>query len=88
MHIKIVNKNRAPTISFTVKGVTSQKVSEALISQNIALRNDNFYAWRCLQALGIDTKDGVVRVSMVHYNNLDDVDRLINAFEKSNILVK
>ena len=85
---KIVNKNRAPTISFTVKGVTSQKVSEALISQNIALRNDNFYAWRCLQALGIDTKDGVVRVSMVHYNNLDDVDRLINAFEKSNILVK
>jgi len=85
---KIVNKNRAPTISFTIKGITSQKVSESLIDQSIALRNDNFYAWRCLQALGIDTKDGVVRVSMVHYNNLDDVDRLINAFEKSNILVK
>ena len=85
---KIENKNRAPTISFTVEGITSQKVSESLISQNIALRNDNFYAWRCLQALGIDTNDGVVRVSMVHYNSLDDVDRLINAFEKSNILIK
>ena len=85
---KIENKNRAPTISFTVEGITSQKVSESLISQNIALRNDNFYAWRCLQALGIDTNDGVVRVSMVHYNSLDDVDRLINAFEKSNLLIK
>jgi selenocysteine lyase/cysteine desulfurase len=35
--------------------------------------------------LGIDTKDGVVRVSMVHYNNFDDVDKLINAFKQTNI---
>ena len=85
---KINNKNRAPTISFTIEDITSEKVSEALVNQDIALRNDNFYAWRCLKALGIDTKDGVVRASMVHYNNLDDVDRLINAFEKSNILIE
>ena len=83
---KIENKNRAPTFSFTIKGMSSEKVSESLIKQKIALRNDNFYAWRCLKALGIDTKDGVVRVSMVHYNSLDDVDKLINAFKKSNII--
>ena len=83
---RIENKNRAPTFSFTIEGIPSEKVSESLIKQKIALRNDNFYAWRCLKALGIDTKDGVVRVSMVHYNSLDDVDKLINAFEKSNII--
>ena len=83
---KIENKNRAPTFSFTIEGIPSEKVSESLIKQKIALRNDNFYAWRCLKALGIDTKDGVVRVSMVHYNSIDDVDKLINAFEKSNII--
>ena len=83
---KIENKNRAPTFSFTIEGMSSEKVSESIIKQKIALRNDNFYAWRCLKALGIDTKDGVVRVSMVHYNSLDDVDKLINAFKKSNII--
>ena len=44
------------------------------------------YAWRCLRALGIDTDDGVIRASMVHYNNLDDIDKIIRAFEISNIL--
>ena len=83
---KIENRNRTPTISFTIEGKSSQEVSDALVSQGIALRNDNFYAWRCLKALGIDTEDGVVRSSMVHYNNIEDVDRLISAFTKTNIL--
>ena len=78
---KVENRNRAPTISFTIENISSQKVSEALVNQGIALRNDNFYAWRCLQALGIDTKDGVVRASMVHYNNSEDVEKLINALK-------
>ena len=78
---KVANKNRAPTFSFTIEDISSAKVSEVLVSQDIALRNDNFYAWRCLQALGIDTEDGVVRASMVHYNNSEDVEKLINALK-------
>jgi len=79
---RMQNKNRAPTISFTVSGLTSKKVSDSLIKNGIAIRNDNFYAWRCLKALKIDTKDGVVRASMVHYNNAEDVERLIYALKK------
>ena len=63
--------------------MTSKKVSELLVKGGIATRNDNFYAWRCLKALGIDTDDGVIRLSMVHYNNLDDVNRLIRIFENN-----
>jgi len=81
-----INKNRAPTFSFTVDGKTSKLVSDSLVSQNIALRNDNFYAWRCLKALGIDINDGVVRASMVHYNNLEDVNKLIVALKNSNLI--
>ena len=77
----IKNKNRAPTISFTVKGKTSKFVSHKLVANGIAIRNDNFYAWRCLKALGIDTSDGVVRASMVHYNNIKDIEKLIDGFE-------
>jgi selenocysteine lyase/cysteine desulfurase len=79
---EIINKDRAPTISFTVKGMSSRKVSESLVKSGIALRNDNFYAWRCLIALGINADDGVVRVSMVHYNKLEEVEKLINALKK------
>ncbi len=76
------DRNRAPTFSFTVDGITSKEVSRLLVKEGIATRNDNFYAWRCLKALGIDIEDGVVRTSMVHYNNFDDVEKLIKSIDK------
>ncbi len=76
------NKNRAPTIAFTLKNQSSKNISNKLVKNGIATRNDNFYAWRCLKALGIDVDDGVVRTSMVHYNTRDDVDKLICVLKK------
>ncbi len=81
---KIENKNRAPTISFTYEGMSSKNLSDKLNQEGIAIRNDNFYAWRCLKALGIDIDDGVIRASMVHYNDLNDVEKLINVLKKIN----
>ena len=81
---KISNKDRAPTISFTMDNKSSKDLSSELVKHGIATRNDNFYAWRCLLALGIDVDDGVVRTSMVHYNSHDDVEKLINALKKIN----
>ena len=79
---KIKNKNRAPTIAFIFDNKSSKSVSTELIKKGIATRNDNFYAWRCLKALGIDTEDGVVRISMVHYNTSEDVNKLIYALKE------
>ena len=78
---KISNKDRAPTIAFTMNNKSSKELSSDLVQQGIATRNDNFYAWRCLKALGIDTDDGVVRTSMVHYNTHEDVKKLIEALK-------
>ncbi len=79
---KIENKNRAPTIAFTFVNQSSKKISDQLVKNGIATRNDNFYAWRCLKALGIDVNDGVVRTSMVHYNTHEDVEKLISVLKK------
>ena len=79
---KIENKNRAPTIAFTFVNQSSKKISDQLVKNGIATRNDNFYAWRCLKALGIDVDDGVVRTSMVHYNTHEDVEKLISALKR------
>ncbi len=78
---KISNKDRAPTIAFTIKNKSSKDVSSELVKNGIATRNDNFYAWRCLKALGINVDDGVVRTSMVHYNTHEDVSNLISALK-------
>ncbi len=78
----IKNKNRAPTISFISKQKTSKEISKILVKNYIATRNDNFYAWRCLKALGIDTEDGVVRISLTHYNSIKETEKIIKALQK------
>ena len=79
---KIKNKDRAPTISFTSLKKSSKEISNFLTSNNIATRNDNFYAWRCLKALGINVDDGVIRISMTHYNTKKETEMLINCIER------
>ena len=79
---QIKNKNRAPTISFYSNKKSSKEISKILNKYKIATRNDNFYAWRCLKYLGIDTNDGVVRLSMTHYNNFIDTENALEALEK------
>ncbi len=73
---------RAPVFSFTVKGRSSAEISAQLTPSGVAIGQGDFYAPRLLQALGIaDTDDGVLRASMVHYNTMDEVDRLIAALD-------
>ena len=49
-----------------------------LVEQQIAVRNGHFYALRCLEALGIqDTDEGIIHISLVHYNSSEDVNRLV-----------
>lgn len=60
---------RLPTISFTVKGRSSQNVVEAIEARsNVGIRWGHFFSKRLAEKiLGLED-DGVVRVSLVHYN--------------------
>jgi cysteine desulfurase family protein (TIGR01976 family) len=72
---------RAPTVAFTVTGESSAALARRLAELRIGVGSGNFYAYRLIQALGIDPTDGVVRASFVHYTSRDDVNRLIAALE-------
>ncbi len=72
---------RLPTFSFVVEGRRPAEVVEALGGERIAINHGHFYAHRCVEGLGIDPEDGLVRVSMVHYNTGHEVDRLIRALD-------
>jgi cysteine desulfurase family protein (TIGR01976 family) len=79
---RAVVTDRAPTVSFTASGQRSVDIAAALARANIGVGVGHCYAFRLLQALGIDTDDGVVRLSFVHYTSSDDIDRLIHALQR------
>jgi selenocysteine lyase/cysteine desulfurase len=68
--------DRAPTVAFTAEGLSSVAVAQALARRGIGVGHGNFYAYRLMQALGIDPDEGVVRASFVHYTSVAEVDRL------------
>lgn len=70
-------ESRAPTVAFTVAGRSSADVARGLAEHRIGAGSGNFYAYRLIEALGIDTTDGVVRTSFVHYTTADEIERLI-----------
>ncbi len=74
---------RVSTVSFTVHGMPSEAVVRAVDRHRIGIRFGDFYARRLIDALGLREQGGVVRVSMVHYNTLDEVDRLIRALDEA-----
>ena len=72
---------RVPTFSFVVEGRDSGEFPEAALTEKVGIRSGDFYARRVIDALGLAPRGGVVRASMVHYNTLDEVDRLVRALD-------
>ena len=70
---------RAPTVAFLAQEHASKDLARRLSEFRLGVGSGNFYAYRLLQALGIDTDDGVVRASFVHYTSEEEVGRLIGA---------
>jgi cysteine desulfurase family protein (TIGR01976 family) len=74
---------RVPTISFTVEGRDSAEIPAALDRAGVAIRFGDFYARRAAEALGLLPLNGVVRISMVHYNTRAEVERLLAALDQA-----
>lgn len=68
---------RVPTISFTVDGVAAPEIVRQIDPLRIGIRFGDFHSRRLVDHLGLQATGGVVRVSMVHYNTVDEIDRLI-----------
>ena len=73
---------RVPIVSFVVEGVSSADIVKRIDEHQIGIRYGDFYSARLIEALGLPDDDGVVRVSMVHYNTLDEVDRLTDFLDR------
>lgn len=73
--------DRVATVSFVHATRPSSEIAKAVNARGIGIRHGHMYSMRLCQALGLDPVEGVVRVSLAHYNSTDEVDRLIDVLE-------
>lgn len=72
---------RVPTISFIHKGHSSEQLVRKIDQSGIGIRFGDFASKRLVNGMDTGTPDGVIRVSAVHYNTLEEMDRLIAALD-------
>jgi len=68
---------RTPTLSFTLRGFSTDDVAIALAKQGVFVSNGDFYAATIVERLGL-VPDGLVRVGCSCYTSEDEVDRVID----------
>jgi cysteine desulfurase family protein (TIGR01976 family) len=74
---------RVATVSFSVDGVTPEAIVRAVDPHGVGIRHGDFYAKGVVRTLGLHDRGGVVRVSMVHYNTIAELDRAIAALDQA-----
>jgi cysteine desulfurase family protein (TIGR01976 family) len=75
------DESRVGTISFVHSDKTSREITEVVDRSGTAIRHGHMYAYHLCEALGLEPEDGVIRVSLVHYNTPDEVERLIEVLD-------
>ncbi len=69
-------RDRVATFAITVEGHAPLDVAEACARDGINVWNGNYYALEPMTRLGLEADGGAVRVSLVHYNTVDEIERL------------
>lgn len=73
---------RVSVISFTVVGKSSRAIVEAVDAQsNYGIRWGYFYSKRLVEEILELDENGVVRVSMVHYNTVQEIKGLVGVLD-------
>lgn len=73
---------RVPTIAFRFDGRDAGELCKAMDAEKIAMRFGDFHSRRLAEYLGLTDHGGMLRVSMVHYNTLEEVDRFTTALDR------
>nr|WP_170538384.1 aminotransferase class V-fold PLP-dependent enzyme [Ruegeria arenilitoris] len=74
-------ERRAPTVALAVNR-NAESVAADLSKHGIMAGGGDFYAVRPLTAMGVDLGQGVLRVSFTHYTSRNEIDQLLEAFDR------
>ncbi|MDP2242378.1 cysteine desulfurase-like protein [Pseudomonas sp.] len=80
---RVTQGDRVPTISFVVEGVHSEAIVKRIDEARIGIRFGDFYARHLIEELGLAQQGGVVRVSIAHYNTVEEMTRLVSCLAEA-----
>jgi cysteine desulfurase family protein (TIGR01976 family) len=72
---------RTPTFSITAADRTPRQMAEHLARHEIYAWDGDFYAFELVQRLGADAPDGLLRLGLVHYNTVEEIDALMRCLD-------
>lgn len=75
-------EHRVPTICFNLPRVHPADVVERIAQAGFGIRDGHMYAPRLMDRLGLPLDSGAMRVSLVHYNTVDEIERFGDALRK------
>ncbi|MCY3999247.1 MAG: cysteine desulfurase-like protein [Bacteroidetes bacterium] len=70
---------RIPTISFTMKGTSSEEICRELSRFGLFLSHGDFYASTVIEKLGVE---GLIRVGISCYTNHEEIERLVGCLQE------
>lgn len=73
---------RTATFAVEVAGVPAADVAARLGEQGIFVWAGHYYAVAVMERLGVLDSGGLVRIGFVHYNTVDEVDRVLSALDQ------
>jgi cysteine desulfurase family protein (TIGR01976 family) len=79
IHDKTRFHERVPTFCFNLPNRQPAVVTEALADAGIGVRDGHMFAPRLMRRLGLNPDSGAVRVSLVHYNTVEEIHRFQDA---------
>ena len=68
--------DRVCIVSFVVQGKRSADIVAHANAKGLGIKGGHFYSRRLCEMMGLDAEDGVVRISLAHYNTHAELDRL------------
>ncbi|MEB3181089.1 MAG: cysteine desulfurase-like protein [Nostocaceae cyanobacterium] len=72
---------RTPTVAIRVGGQTPYSTAKALGERCIFTWHGNFYALGLTERLGVEASGGLVRIGLVHYNTMAEIERLLQVLQ-------
>jgi cysteine desulfurase family protein (TIGR01976 family) len=72
-------EERCSTLSFRIGSHNPAAIAKFLGDRGIFTWNGNYYAINLTERLGVESQGGMLRIGLVHYNTLEEVERLLSA---------
>src|SRR5205814_8953421 len=75
-------EKRCATIVVRVEGFTPLELATKLGDRGFFTWDGNYYALNVTEQLGVEKSGGFLRIGFVHYNTMEEVDRLLAALRE------